>query len=68
MSWAFKIFLRFKYFQIFPSVGHSYEKLKSYFHKTILNFISETFSRDEVVSKNSFSDLGILEDISAWLK
>ena len=42
--------------------------IERYFHKVVLNFLSETFNFDEKIAKDSYSDMGILKDISDWLK
>ena len=56
-------------FQIFPSVGHSFRAIETYFHKVVLNFITDSFNYDEKNAKD-YQQLrsGLIEDISSWFK
>ena len=50
-------------------MGNSLNMIERYFHKVILNFLSETFNSDQKIAKDSsYSNMGILKDISDWLK
>ena len=57
-------------FQIFPGVGHNFRAIEKYFHKVVLNFIADSFNRDEDSAQDYQQPLesGLIEDISAWFR
>ena len=56
------------FLQIFPGIGHNLQNIDKYLHKILLNFYRGCF-RDKIEERNPNSDqLGLLEDISSWLR
>ena len=54
--------------KIFPGVGHNLHNINKYFIKILLNFFRRCF-KDEIEEQYPDSqDLGLLEDISSWLR
>ena len=55
--------------QIFPGVGHNLRKIDKYRHKILLNFFRGCF-QDEVKEPRTAGSqqLGLLEDLSSWLR